>query len=379
MASAEVGDTMQVVWVDMATKRGGGTVEISLSDVRHLDNMTVYDLKQVLATKLRLSASTQVDLKLYGHSLPSGRASAYLPFLRVNAPRFVLAFTKRAATMPLFVKTISGRTVCLHVYAHETIGQVKAMLEDKDAIPVASRRLVYGGVELADWHTVSRYNIQPNATLHGLARLVGGSAMHGGPAAQPTTRSGGTVKFADVGNPDMMEVVSFSSAAPAWRCVGHGLNLMATCVNCTCDAFGSTVYIPQGFRPFNILEHRSRCPACDECVSPMSCGFYKCLWRFEGTKAGMHMSSGWNAAEGNVFHQYKSEGSSMVAWESLVVVARALKMKECVVCFEELRDLGVTSLLCNHRIHSTCLTQWTSSCRARHAHVTCPLCRARLS
>lgn len=76
--------------------------------------------------------------------------------------------------MQIFVKTLTGRTVTIEVYAEDTISQVKQKYHDKEAVPIEEQRLIYGAHELQDEKLVQDYDIQKDATLHLVLRLPGG-------------------------------------------------------------------------------------------------------------------------------------------------------------------------------------------------------------
>ena len=76
--------------------------------------------------------------------------------------------------MRIFVKTLTGKTVTIHVCPHFTMDQLKLLIQAQEGIPRNQQRLVFAGEQLEDARTVSNYNIKQEDTLQMCLRLSGG-------------------------------------------------------------------------------------------------------------------------------------------------------------------------------------------------------------
>ena len=77
---------------------------------------------------------------------------------------FHLVIIARARIL-IYVKTPGGKTITLTVRASDTIGAIKAKIEDGEGTLPDDQRLSFAGKELEDGRTVSDYGMKNGSTL----------------------------------------------------------------------------------------------------------------------------------------------------------------------------------------------------------------------
>lgn len=87
---------------------------------------------------------------------------------------YFVGHLKHTDGIPIFVKTLTGKTITLEAENTDTIGKIKTMIHEKEAIPEDQLRLMFDGKQLEGEKTLMEYNIEKDSTLQLVSRLRGG-------------------------------------------------------------------------------------------------------------------------------------------------------------------------------------------------------------
>lgn len=397
--------SFSVLWRDDSDTSVRGVLEVNRSelpgdgfwDAQVSDLIAVLNQKIVVAAPKERCVREVRSVLLYGTELNKYQSLVSLiPGIQTSGPRFIAVMQVRVIDDPtclvINVKTLTGKMFHLFCHPSDSVDNFKQKVEDSEGIPPDQQRLVFSGRQLEEGRSLSDYQIVCGCVIHLILRLYGG----GGP---PPTRM-----FADVSDGSIMTSSNLSSQAPDWRRCDVGLNVEGKCENRDCAAFDEMVIHSNHFSPFNLTRDGDiECPMCYSSVTPITCGFYKCQWKFDGVRShdGYSISSKWNTAGGNKYHRFDAdESAGCVDWDDLLIVvkprlnasrsaktrnyrtsARCSTDKECAMCHSELgKKAGkrLTTSRCGHVFHRACVKELSKHCKKGNTRLRCPECQTAM-
>ncbi|PWN92850.1 putative NEDD8 precursor-ubiquitin-like protein [Acaromyces ingoldii] len=84
--------------------------------------------------------------------------------------------------MLIKVKTLTGKEIELDIEPTDKITRIKERVEEKEGIPPAQQRLIFGGKQMHDEKTAKEFGVEGGSVLHLVLALRGGAfvgAMRG--------------------------------------------------------------------------------------------------------------------------------------------------------------------------------------------------------
>ncbi|CEH13556.1 Ubiquitin-like protein [Ceraceosorus bombacis] len=76
--------------------------------------------------------------------------------------------------MLIKVKTLTGKEIELDIDSSDRVSRIKERVEEKEGIPPAQQRLIFGGKQMHDDKTAREFGVEGGSVLHLVLALRGG-------------------------------------------------------------------------------------------------------------------------------------------------------------------------------------------------------------
>lgn len=263
-------------------RRYDSTMEVKIDNC-----ITAKDLKNAIEVQKNLSV---IALLFRGVPLDDTyHLEKLLPDLEVGPPRFAVHTRIRPRAIrggvTINVLTLTRKTFQVSLHSLDTsLLELKEIIKSYEGISVDQIALTYQGKQITheDHSTLRACSLEPGCTVNLVGRLRGG-----GPG-DPSPALGQPREFVDMDETSSLQKFRLEpKRAPVWRVSEEGLSVEGKCENNYCIAHNEMVICNLGFKVMNFLTEEFVCPVCMEPFKPVTCGFRRCLWMFEGRKIGI--------------------------------------------------------------------------------------------
>lgn len=315
-------------------------------------------LEEMLKKKSKTMAFLMVGERCVDMRRDASRSVHF--FLLDNDPWYV-----HTLEFAVFVRKLTGKSLVVNLSSTSVLA-VKERIYELEGVPVDQQRVIHGGRQLEENHTLNEYDIPTGGLLHVILRMRGGGCLPGVPFVDVTDGAGPTK-------------IKWSETAPAWRIARKGLCLEGKCTNSRCKAYGHMVIMNKGFNDFDLINeaHTCHCPICDEGVVPITCAFNNCHRKIIGRKVDKlgnppeMFRSDWKYT-GDNYERFSPSEHGTAHFLDLKILCKEARPLKCAVCTTDVVECNRKKARCGHTFHEKdCFTLATSDDRS------CIECMAR--
>ncbi|XP_061529292.1 ubiquitin-like protein ISG15 [Phycodurus eques] len=134
---------------------------------------TVKTLKNLIETKMGISAHTQKLVLAGSHSTPLDDDSLAVSSYGLQAGSRVCLLVKESQTIQVFLRNEKGQLNTYEIDMGDSVSDFKQKVASREGVPVSQQRLVHQGREMASGK-LEDYNVRALSTIDMTFRLRGG-------------------------------------------------------------------------------------------------------------------------------------------------------------------------------------------------------------